>query len=119
MRWRRSARARSTALAISSWPGRYSKGRAERARTPPGAKNSWRDGRARVEVSAEGIRTASIIVTPGQNLGLRRQCAFKYLRKANDRCGPISSQPIAPGVVFVFTGTSTFLPVHPAPDHER
>src|ERR1700722_7104372 len=56
MRWRRSASARSTALAISSWPGRYSNGSGERARIPPGEKNSWSEGRARVEVSEEGMR---------------------------------------------------------------
>src|SRR5258708_5087702 len=62
MRWRRSAMARSTAFAISIWPGRYSYGSGEPARMPPGAKNSCRVGRVRIEVSVEGIGTAALSI---------------------------------------------------------
>src|ERR1700679_3801428 len=55
MRWRRSESACSMALAIWSWPGRYSKGSLDCARMPPGEKNSCSVGSARFWVVVGGI----------------------------------------------------------------
>ena len=54
MRWRLSLKAFSMARAMSYWPGRCSKERVERERSPPGAKKSWSVGISPVGLGLAG-----------------------------------------------------------------